>query len=38
MYLTNGTDDYNDTLSIINGCTNNDAKIEIIISLFTILP
>ena len=38
MYITNITDDYNDTLSIINNCTNNDNIIEIIIPLFTIKP
>ena len=38
MYITNITDDYNDTLSIKNNCTNNDIKIEIIIPLFTIIP
>ena len=37
MYLTNITDDYNDTLSIKNICTNNDNNIEIIIPLFTII-
>ena len=31
MYITNITDDYNDTLSINNNCTNNDTNIEIII-------
>ena len=44
MYITNVTDydnmtdDYSDTLSINNNCTNNDDKIEIIIPLFTIIP
>ena len=38
MYITNITDDYNDTLSLINNCTNNDNNIEIIIPLFTIIP
>ena len=37
MYLTSITDDYNDTLSINNNCTNNDTNIEIIIPLFTII-
>ena len=37
MYITNITDDYNDTLSINNNCTNNDKNIEIIIPLFTII-
>ena len=40
MYITNITDDYNDTLSINNSCTNNDNEnnIEIIIPLITIIP
>ena len=38
MYITNITDDYNDTLSINNNCTNNDNNIEIIMPLFTIIP
>ena len=38
MYITNNTVDYNDTLSINNNCTNNDHNIEIIITLFTIIP
>ena len=38
MYITIITDDYNDTLSIKNNCTNNDTNIEIIIPLFTIIP
>ena len=38
MYKTNITDDYNDTLSKNNNCTNNDKNIEIIIPLFTIIP
>ena len=38
MYISNFTDDYNDTLSINNNCTNNDNNIEIIIPLFTIIP
>ena len=38
MYITNITDDYNDTLSINNNCTNNDKNIEIILLLFTIIP
>ena len=29
MYITNITDDYNDTLSINNNCTNNDTNIDI---------
>ena len=38
MYITNISDDYNDTLSINNNCTNNDNNIEIIIPLFTLIP
>ena len=38
MYITNISDDYNDTLSINNNCTNNDNNIEIIIPLFTKIP
>ena len=38
MYITNITDDYNDTLSINNNYTNNENNIEIIISLFIIIP
>ena len=41
MYITNITDDYNDTLSINNNCTNNDnndTNIEIVIPLITIIP
>ena len=38
MFITNNTDEYNDTLSINNNCTNNDYNIEIIIPLFTIKP
>ena len=38
MYVTNNTDDHNDTLSINNNCTNDDNNIEIIIPLFTIIP
>ena len=38
MYITNITDDYNDTLSINNNFTNNGSDIEIIIPLFTIIP
>ena len=37
MYITNITDDYNDTLSINNNCTNDDNNIEIIIVLLTII-
>ena len=38
MYITNVTDDYNDTLSINNNCTDNENDIDIIIPalLFTI--
>ena len=38
MYIANITDDYNDTLSINNNCTNNDNNIEIVIPLITIFP
>ena len=34
----NMTDDYNDTISVNNNCTNNDDNIEIIIPLITIIP
>ena len=37
MYITNITDDYDDTLSINNNCTNNDNNIEIVIPLITII-
>ena len=37
MYVTKITDDYNDTLSIDNNCTDNENNIDIIIPalLFT---
>ena len=38
MYITNITDEYNDTLSKKNNCTNNDNNTEIILPLFTKLP
>ena len=38
MYITYNTDDYNDTLSINNNCTNNNDNIEIILPLIAILP
>ena len=38
MYITNITDEYNDTLSINNNCTNNVNNFEIIIPLLTIIP
>ena len=39
MYITNITDDYNDTLSINKNCTNNDNNIDIIIpALLFITP
>ena len=44
MYITNITDfdnmtnDYNDTISLNNNCTNNDNNIEIVIPLITIIP
>ena len=38
MYVTNITDDYNDTLSVNNNCTDKENNIDIIIPtlLFTI--
>ena len=38
MYITNITDDYNDTLSINNNCTNNDNNVERVLPLITIIP
>ena len=38
MYITSFTDDYNDTLSKNNNCTNNENNIEVIIPLISILP
>ena len=38
MYITNITDDYNDTLSININYTNNDNNIDIVRSLTTIIP
>ena len=39
MYITNITDDFNDTLSVNNNCTNNEnTNIEIVIPLLTIIP
>ena len=38
MYITNITDDYNDTISINNNCTNSENNIEIVIPLITIVP
>ena len=38
MYITNITDNYKNTLSINNNCTNNDNNIEIIKPLFTTIP
>ena len=45
MYITNITDDYNDTLttninndSLSSNCTNNENNIEIVIPLITIIP
>ena len=38
MYITNITDEYNDTSSLNNNCTNNDNKIEIIKPSLTIIP
>ena len=38
MYIANVTDDYNDTISINNNCTNNENNIDIFIPalLFTL--
>ena len=36
MHITNNTDDYNDTLSINNNCTNNDNNFEMVIPLITM--
>ena len=38
MYLTNITDNYIDTLSIYNKCTNHDNNFELIIPLIKIIP
>ena len=38
MYITNITDDYNDTLSINNNCTNSENDIERVIPLITVIP
>ena len=39
MYITIITDDYNDTLSVNNNCTNyENSNIEIVIPLLTIIP
>ena len=38
MYIRKINDDYNDTLSINNNCSNNDKKIEILIPSFTTIP
>ena len=38
MNITNITDDYDDTLSINNNCTNNDNNIQIVIPIITIIP
>ena len=38
MYITNITDDYNDTLTIDKICTKDDNNIEIVIPLITIIP
>ena len=39
MYIANVTDDYNDTISINNNCTNDDnSNIEMVIPLITIIP
>ena len=38
MYITNITDDFNDTLSINNNCTISENNIERVIPLITKLP
>ena len=39
MYITNVTDEYNDTLSVNNNCTNNDnSNIEIVLPLISLIP
>ena len=38
MYITKNTDEYNDTLSKNNNCTNNDIDIEIILLLIVVIP
>ena len=38
MYLTNTTDDYNDTISMNNNCTNFENNIDIVMPLITIIP
>ena len=38
MYITNFTDDYNDTLSINNNYTNDDNNIEIVIPPIMVVP
>ena len=38
MYITNITDDYNNTLPMNINCTNNENNIEIVMPLITIIP
>ena len=38
MCITKNTDDYNDTLSNNNNCTNNDNNAETLLPLFTLIP
>ena len=38
MYITNITDDYNDTITINNNCTNSEKNIEKILPLITKIP
>ena len=38
MYVTNFTDDYNDTLSLNNNCTNNENNDIIIPALLFTIP
>ena len=38
MYITYINDDFNDTISINNKCTNSENFFEIVIPLITIIP
>ena len=39
MYITNITDDYNDTISMSNNCTNNENNFDIIVpTLLLTIP
>ena len=37
MYITNINDDYNDTFTLYNICTNSENNIEIVRPIFTII-